>query len=96
MPVPEPVPSAAAPLQHAVAARSLVEQATGVLMWRMSLTSDAAAALLQRWSDDEGVDLLTLCDSVVNVICQPDNPRARDLALLRRLEDSFRQHEDDN
>lgn len=96
MPVPEPVPSAAGPLLHAVATRRLVEQATGVLMWRLNVDPATAAALLERWSDEAGVDLPTICDSVVNVICVPDHQRARDLALLRRLEDNFRHHEDNN
>lgn len=96
MPVPEPVPSAAGPMLHAVATRSLVEQATGVLMWRLNVDPDTAAALLQRWSHEAGVDVPTICDGVVNILSVPDHQRARDLALLRRLEDNFRHHEDDN
>jgi hypothetical protein len=83
-------------LLHAVANRALLEQATGVLMWRLRLGPDDAAAVLQRWADEAGVDVSTVCDSLVNVVSVPDHPRARDLQLLRRLQANLRGYGNDD
>jgi hypothetical protein len=83
-------------LLHTVAQRSLLEQATGVLMWRLRLGPVDAAAVLQRWADEAGVDVPTVCDSLVNVLSVPDHPHARELELLRRLQGNMRRHDNES
>lgn len=89
------MPSADLPLLHAVAERSLRAQATGVLMWRLHLGPDEAAAVLRRWADEAGVGVPAVCDSLVNVVSVPDHPRARDLELLSRIQANLRRYGDD-
>lgn len=72
-------------LLRVLAERTLQMQATGVLMWRLRLGPDDAAAVLQHWADEAGVGIPAVCDSLVNVLSVPDHPRARDLDLLGRL-----------
>jgi hypothetical protein len=52
--------------------------------------------VLQRWADEAGVDVPTVCDSLVNVLSAPDHPRARELELLRRLQGNLRRHDDES
>jgi hypothetical protein len=76
-------------LLQSIADRVLVERATGVLMYLLRLDPDEAAAVLHRWSVEAGVELDALADSLVNVICLPDHPRAKELRLLRQLHENL-------
>jgi 3-methyladenine DNA glycosylase AlkC len=83
-------------LLRAIADRVLVERATGVLMYLLRLDADEAAAVLHRWSVEADVEVDALADSLVNVICLPNHPRAQELRLLRQLhENLLRERPDD-
>lgn len=83
-------------LLRAVAQRTLLEQATGVLMWRLRLGPEDAAAVLRRWAGEADVDVPMVCDSVVNVLSVPDHPRARELELLRRIRGNLGRYDNES
>lgn len=76
-------------LLQAIADRALVERATGVLMYLLRLDADEAGAILHRWSLEADVEVDSLADSLVNVVCLPDHPRAQQLRLLRQLHENL-------
>lgn len=76
-------------LLRSIADRALVERAKGVLMYLLRLDAEAAGAVLHRWSLEAAVELDALADSLVNVVCLPDHPRAQELRLLRQLHENL-------
>lgn len=53
-------------LQHAVEARTVIGQATGILMHKFGLTADAAVAVLRRYSQDNNLPLRQIAELVIN------------------------------
>lgn len=80
----------AAPLLQAINDHILIERARGVLMHRLEIDADHASSVLERWAMDSGVEVDAVADLLVNVVCTPDHPRARELALLEVLQQSLR------
>jgi hypothetical protein len=85
----QPSPGAA-PLLQAINDHILIERAKGVLMHRLEIDSDHALSVLERWAMESGVKVDAVADLLVNVVCTPDQPRARELALLEVLQQNLR------
>lgn len=79
-------PSGDRPGQHAV-----VEQATGALIFRYSISSEAAASLMELWAAEAGVPPSAVARAVVLDICQGLPDTGSDPWLVRWLEDRLRQ-----
>ena len=82
--------SGAAPLLQAINERMLVERARCVLMHRLEIDANHALAVLERWAAQAGVEVDAVADLLVNVVCTPDHPRAREFALLELLQRNLR------
>lgn len=80
----------AAPLLQAINEHVMIERAKGVLMHRLEIDADHALAVLERWAAQAGVQVDAVADLLVNVVCAPDHPRARELALLELLQQNLR------
>lgn len=74
------------PVPHAV-----VEQATGALIFRYSISSEAAASLMELWAAEAGVPPTAVARAVVLDICQGLPDTGSDPPLVRWLEDRLRQ-----
>lgn len=79
-------PSGDRPVPHAV-----VEQATGALIFRYSISSEAAASLMELWAAEAGVPPTAVARAVVLDICQGLPETGSDPRLVRWLEDRLRQ-----
>jgi hypothetical protein len=54
-------------LEKALAQRTLLDQARGVLMHRFAVDADGASARLDAWSDDTGLGLAELATTIVQL-----------------------------
>lgn len=70
---------------------AVVEQATGALIFRYSIGSEAAASLMELWAAEAGVPPERVARAIVLDICQGLPDTGSDPGLVRWLEDRLRQ-----
>ncbi len=70
---------------------AVVEQATGVLIFRYSIGAEAAASLMQLWAAEAGVPPAAVARAIVHDICQGLPGTGSDPRLVRWVEDRLRQ-----
>jgi hypothetical protein len=69
---------------------ALLEQAKGVLIFRYSISADAAHSVLELWAAEAAVPTCVVARAVVHDICQGDSTGTADPRLVRWLEDRLR------
>lgn len=73
-PPPENVSASASQLQEALASRALIHQAQGLLMVRLSCSRDQAFDTLLRLSQEQGVKVRDVAESLINEHTRPGSP----------------------
>lgn len=76
---------------HQPASQAVVEQATGALIFRYSIGSQAAASLMELWAAEAGVPPTAVARAIVLDICQGLPDSGSDPWLVRWMEDRLRQ-----
>jgi hypothetical protein len=69
---------------------AVLEQAKGVLIFRYSISADAAHSLLELWAAQTDASVDDVAHAVVHEICQGDHTVPTDPSLLRWLEERLR------
>jgi hypothetical protein len=82
-----PLPEGSSPRPRPSA---LVEQATGVLIFRYSIAAEAALSLLELWAAQTNASVEQVAHAVVHEICQGDRSEPSDPGLVRWLEERLR------
>lgn len=78
-------------LLREVVGEAVVERAEGALMLRYGIDANRAYEILTGWSQECNIDLHTLADALINVVCtESEHGQAIEPTVLRWIEEQLR------